>query len=144
MNGSIETAFVGRVAHEPELKTSQAGKSWLAVNTSVGQGDDIQWLRIAVFGETAERLAGHLHKGDNLYCEGTLTLRSWTDKEGRERTGLNVAVSKAEKVGASVIGRNKPAKPRERTEGGQPPPRSDADSAARRETQRPLDDTIPF
>ena len=82
MNG-IEAAFIGRVGTEPELKTSQAGKPWSSLNAAVGSDDDVQWVRVAVFGETAERLAGHLHKGDRLYVEGTLRLNSWTDRNGQ-------------------------------------------------------------
>jgi len=107
MNG-IEAAFVGRVARLPELKTSAAGKRWLAVSVVVGQGDDVTWLSVAVFGERAEELAATLGKGDRLYCEGTITLRKWLDKERRERSGLNVAAARCEILGR--IGRDRPAK----------------------------------
>jgi single-stranded DNA-binding protein len=33
-----------------------------------------QWVRTAVFGETAERIARTAKKGDKLYVEGNLTL----------------------------------------------------------------------
>ena len=36
MNGSIECAFIGRVASVADLKTSQAGKPWLAIKFAVG------------------------------------------------------------------------------------------------------------
>lgn len=144
MNG-IETAFVGRIANEPEIKTSAAGKPWMAINVALGQGADAQWVRVACFGETAERLAGTLHKGDKLYVEGTLTLRTW-EKSGETRAGLNVAASKVEKLGA--IGRNRPPKPRALPEGDHTIPastRRNGDDAARRDWQRPADDVeIPF
>ena len=63
---------------------------------------------MALFGETAQRLAQALHKGDRVYVEGTIKLNSWTGKDGVERTGLSVAAQKAEKLGA--IGRNRPPK----------------------------------
>jgi len=145
MNG-IECAFVGRVGNEPELKTSQTGKSWLAVSVAVGSDDNVQWVRVALFGETAERLGGTLHKGDRLYVEGSIKLNTWQDREGHERAGLNVAASKVEKFGA--IGRNRPPKPRALPEGDHhipPSTRADSDGAARRDWQRPADDVeIPF
>ena len=42
----IEAAFVARVGSELELKTSAAGKPWTSVN--VGDGDEVQWLRLVV------------------------------------------------------------------------------------------------
>jgi single stranded DNA-binding protein len=106
MNG-IESAFVGRVATEPELRTSSAGKPWAAFNVGVGAGDNIQWARVAVFGEAAECVAGSLEKGDRVYVEGRLQLNEWTAKDGEKRAGLSVAAWKCEKLGQ--IGRNKPA-----------------------------------
>jgi single-strand DNA-binding protein len=147
MNGNIEAAFVGRVGTEPELKTSQAGKPWASLNVAVGSDHDVQWVRVAVFGETGERLAGHLHKGDKLYVEGTIKLNTWTDKEGQQRTGLSVAAWKAEKLGQ--IGRSKPTRPKAPPEGKHPPPPSAGGGsavAAQRDWQRPSspDDMIPF
>ena len=101
----IETAFWGVLGTEPELKTSKNGKAFanMSVAVTIGTADDgkdvSQWLRVACFGETAERLARAAKKGDRIYCEGTLTLNSWADKAtGEARSGLNVAAWKCERV----------------------------------------------
>jgi single-stranded DNA-binding protein len=107
----IETAFWGTLGRDPELKTSKGGKAFATMNVAVtiGQTEDgkplDQWLRV-VFDETAERIAGSCHKQDRVYCEGALTLESWTAKDGAERTGLKVVAFKCEKVAA--IGKNRP------------------------------------
>jgi single-strand DNA-binding protein len=62
----IEAAFIGRVGNDLDLKTSQAGKPWLRINVAVGQDDATQWVQIAVFGDRAQELAGHLRKGDRV------------------------------------------------------------------------------
>ena len=130
MNGNIEAAFIGRVGSDAiEVKTSQAGKPWTSLNVAVGKDDDTQWVRVALFGDTAERVAGSIAKGDKLYVEGTLRLNTWTDREGKQRTGLSVAAWKAEKVGQ--IGRNKPATPKALPEG------EHSASPAARDWQRP-------
>jgi single-strand DNA-binding protein len=148
MNG-IETAFIGRVGKEPELKTSAAGKAWTSFTACVGDGDEAQWVRIAVFGECAEHLAGHLLKGDRVYVEGRLKVDTWTAQNGQQRTGLSVAAWKADKLGQ--IGRNKPTKPKAPPEGEHPAtPTSNRDrqnqqAAAARDYQRPPGDVeIPF
>jgi single-stranded DNA-binding protein len=141
MNGNIEAAFIGRVASIADLKTSQAGKPWLAIKVAVGHGEDnIQWMRTVCFGEIAERLASTVHKGDKLYVEGNLRLDRWKNDAGDERSGLSVTAWKAEKVGASAIGRNKSAKQKAPPEGAHCVP------PATRDWQRPAssDSGIPF
>jgi single-strand DNA-binding protein len=119
---SIEAAFIGRVGRDPDLRTSQSGNPWTALSVAVGEGEEVQWIRVAVFGERAEQLAGQLHKGDRVYVEGRLKLDTWTAQDGKERTGLSVAAWKAEKLGE--IGRHKPARPKAPLEGENPAPAS--------------------
>ena len=129
MTTGIETAFVGFLPSAlDELRTSAAGKHWVSFNAGVGEGDDVQWLRVACFGERAVELSGILVKGSKVYVEGRLTLQHWTGKDGAERHGLNVAASKVEPLG--LIGRKKPkaAKP---------------DAPAQRANERPFDDPLP-
>ena len=106
MHGQIDCAFIGRVGTDPELRTSQAGKPWLRFNVAVGQENAIQWVQVACFGERAAQLAGMIRKGDRIYVEGSVKLNTWVGKEGEQRSGLSVAVWKAEKLGQ--IGRNRP------------------------------------
>jgi len=140
MHGTIEAAFIGRLGQDPELKTSAAGKPWARFSVAVGQGEEAQWVSVAVFGEAAERLCAALHKGDKLYVEGTLRLSEWTGKGGEKRTGLSVAAWKAEKLGA--IGRNKPAKARSKDSGATDT--AAAVSKSRERDLQPADEQIPF
>jgi single-stranded DNA-binding protein len=75
---------LARVGTEPELKTSQAGKPRTSVNVAVGDGGEVQWLRLAVLGDLAQQLAGHLHKGDRIYAEGRLNLKPKAPPEGEQ------------------------------------------------------------
>ena len=106
----IETAFWGTLAADPELKTSKSGKpfSTFSVAVTIGHADDgkdvSQWLRVACFGETAEKIAARAGKSDRVYVEGSLTLNTWTTAAGEQRSGLNVAAWKVERLAA--IGRN--------------------------------------
>jgi single-strand DNA-binding protein len=146
MNGTIEAAFIGRIGTEPELRTSQTGKPWAAVTCAVGIGDDVHWVRVAVFGEVAEQITGTLRKGDKAYVEGTLRLNTWTDREGNQRSGLSVAAWRVDKLGQ--IGRNKPRRPKAPPEGEHPASISITGStgpaSAMNDLRRSNDDTIPF
>jgi single-strand DNA-binding protein len=110
----IETAFFGGLWREVELLTSKSGKPWARLMIAVDTGEEdadghakSQWIKVAVFGETAEKLAGAA-KGTRLYVEGSLKLEEWQDKDGFDKHGLSVAAWKCEMVGVSAIGRNKP------------------------------------
>jgi single-stranded DNA-binding protein len=153
----IECAFFGLLAKEPELKTSKSGKPWASISVGVDTGDvddsggtKLQWLRVAVFGEAASRLAG-AQKGTRLYIEGTLTLDHWEGKDGEAKHGLSVAAWKCERIGASAIGRQRPAreKGQEYAAGSTAIPASYCAGPAGR-TQAPgrdrfeLDDALPF
>ena len=105
---SIECAFTGRLAHEPEIKTSKAGTPWASLSVGVGESDALQWVRVAVFGEMAEAIRA-LPKGAKVYVEGRLKLEEWTGKDGVARHGLNVPATLAQPLGQ--IGRRRPSKP---------------------------------
>ena len=107
MHGNIETAFIGRLGQDPELRASAAGKSWTRVSVAVGVGDEAQWVSVAVFGEAAERLCAALQKGDKVYVEGTLRLSEWTGKGGEKRTS-----PPGRQRSSAPFGRNKPSKAR--------------------------------
>jgi single-strand DNA-binding protein len=111
----IESAFWGVLGQDPQLKTSKTGTRFATMNVVVqaGQADhgkDVsQWLRVACFGEAAEKIAAKARKGDRVYVEGQLTLNTWADKAtGETKTGLNVAAWKCEKVPG--IGKNRERK----------------------------------
>src|SRR5215471_7157106 len=127
MSECIDCAFVGRLNHDPELKTSAAGKSWCRISLAVGYGDAVEWVSCALFGETAEYVCRSMTTNDKLYVEGAIGLNEWTTRDGEKRTGLVVA-TKAE---APAIGRNKPQRPRRPASNGQ------AD-APTRDWQRPV------
>jgi single-strand DNA-binding protein len=45
--------------------------------------EDTQWHRVVIWGKTAESLHEYLTKGKQIYVEGRIQTREWTDKEGK-------------------------------------------------------------
>jgi single-stranded DNA-binding protein len=137
MNG-IEAAVAGRVSSETiEVKTSQAGRKWAAFSVAVsvadGESDGVEFVRISVFHDLAERLAGELKKGYRVHCVGRLQLSRYR-KEGVEKASLQLAAWKVEPLGAAALGRKpKPKAPPHDVERGA---NGQAD-AAQRDWQRP-------
>jgi single-stranded DNA-binding protein len=111
----------------------------------IGDGDARQYVRISVFGSLAERLAVELAKGAKVYVEAhSLRMSEWTSRtSGEVRTGLQAVATKVEKIGTSVIGHNRPKKPRASKNTDQPTANGGGGEAARN-WQAPLDAEIPF
>ena len=66
-----------------------AGKRYLTFAAGVGEGETIQWIRVACFGDRAQELASLLRKGSRVYCEGRLRLDEWESKDGDKRRGIH-------------------------------------------------------
>jgi len=45
---------------------------------------------VTVFGNRAEALAQHLHKGSRVYIDGRLEARPWLDRQQQPHAGLEV------------------------------------------------------
>lgn len=113
---AIEAALEGRIGKPPTMRTGQSGKPWCSFSVAVG-GDDnggATWVGVSAFGSQAEALAD-LAAGARVYVEGRLKLETWTDGEGRERTGLKLAATLVQPMGQ--IGHRKPAKARGKASG---------------------------
>ena len=143
----IECALQGRLTADPVQRTSKTGKAWLSMNVAVGSGDMVQYVSVALFGDTVADTAARLTKGERVYVEGRIKVNAWTDKDGRERSGLSVASFNVVPLGQ--IGKRKPARRNDAGPAGhQPgepdpasrqraPGRQQRDAAARADWQRP-------
>ena len=86
---------IGNLGKDPEIRYTQGGdaianfsiactESWKDKQT--GEKKEMtEWVRITVFGKLAEICGQYLKKGSQVYIEGSLRTRKWTDKEGVER-----------------------------------------------------------
>ena len=102
MNG-IHTALEGRVARDPEFKYTATGTALLAFSLAVrddkrGDEEATEWVRVACWGEQAKAIAERIRKGDLVYVEGRLRLRSW-QQDGAERSGLEVSAWEVKPLG---------------------------------------------
>ena len=86
---------VGNLGKDPEIRYTQGGdaianfsiactESWKDKQTGEKK-ETTEWVRITVFGKLAEICGQYLKKGSQVYIEGSLRTRKWTDKEGVER-----------------------------------------------------------
>lgn len=103
MAGEPLITVIGNLVADPEPRVSQAGKSWVTFRmASTPRVQDRQsndwtdgtplWLGCRAYGELADNIVASLAKGARVIVQGRLTSREYTDKQGQQRTSLDLEV----------------------------------------------------
>ena len=101
--------ITGRLTANPELKTTQSGISVCVYNLAVKRPkvkDTTDFLPVVSWRQGAEYLAKYGHKGDMVAVSGSLTARSWEDKEGNKRISYEIVTDTVELVGGTKSEQN--------------------------------------
>ena len=85
--------LIGRLGADPEIRYTLDGRPVasfrVATNEVIVKNGEkevlTEWHRIVAFGRLAEICGEYLSKGRQVYIEGKLRTRSWTDKNGDKR-----------------------------------------------------------
>jgi len=101
--------MVGYLGRDPELRYTPQGTPVCDFSIATTERrkdksgefqDHTTWFRVSLFGRQAEVASQYLSKGRQVYVEGTLTQREYTDKEGNTRTSLDVRGSDIHFIGS--------------------------------------------
>lgn len=102
--------IVGNLGRDPETRYMPSGDAMtnIAVATTdkwkdkaTGeQKEATEWHRIAFFGKLAEIAGQYLKKGSQVYVEGKLRTRKWTDKDGIEKYSTEVIADSMQMLGS--------------------------------------------
>lgn len=84
----------GQLGRDAEVKYLQNGDALcsFSVADSAGRDKGTIWWNCSIYGKRAESLAPYLTKGQSVTVAGVVSQRKWTDKEGQERTSMDVRV----------------------------------------------------
>src|SRR3977135_2772712 len=86
--------LIGNLGRDPEVRYMPSGDAVANISIATTETwkdkngekkEKTEWHRVAKFGKTAEIAGEYLKKGSQVYIEGRLETRKWTDKEGQER-----------------------------------------------------------
>ena len=100
--------LVGNLGKDPQTRSTPNGQevATLTVATSEkfkGKDGELQerteWHTVVVWGKQAESCGKYLTKGRQVYVEGRLATRKWTDKEGAERYTTEVVAENVKFLG---------------------------------------------
>jgi single-strand DNA-binding protein len=58
-----------------------------------------EWHRVVVWGKQAEIVGEYLRKGRQVYVEGSLQTREWTDRDGNKRYTTEVKAQRVQLLG---------------------------------------------
>lgn len=86
-------ALTGRLAYDPELRTTPNDKSVCRLRLAVdrmGRDDEAGYIDVATFGKSAEACARILSKGWLVAVDGRLEHRTWTTDAGDKRSAIQV------------------------------------------------------
>lgn len=100
-----KVVLMGRMAADPELRTTQSGISVTSFTVAVDRPKlskdeerKTDWIDIVAWRSTAEFVCKYFHKGDPIVVNGTLQSRNWEDKEGNKRKNIEVQADGVEFV----------------------------------------------
>lgn len=105
-------ALMGRLVYDPELKTTQNGTNVcsfrIAVDRSFArQGEErkADFIDIVAWRQTAEFVCKYFQKGSMIAIEGSLQTTSYQDKNGNNRTKVEVVASNVSFCGSKAAER---------------------------------------
>ncbi len=112
--GVNKVILIGNLGADPEVRYTGGGspvcslslatsESWTDKQTGQRQ-ERTEWHRVKVFGKLAEICKEYLHKGRQVYIEGTLRTDKYTDKNGIERYTTDVIARNMQMLGGPGSG----------------------------------------
>lgn len=94
--------LIGRLGQNPELKTSNAGKSYcnftLATNSGFGDNKQTDWHSVTAFNKTAELVHQYLKKGSLVAVEGRIQYQK-IEKDGVKHTFTKIIADNVTFIG---------------------------------------------
>ncbi|WP_413736116.1 single-stranded DNA-binding protein [Sodalis sp. RH21] len=101
--GVNKVILVGNLGQDPEVRympnggavanmTLATSESWRDKQTGETK-EKTEWHRVVLFGKLAEVAGEYLKKGSQVYIEGALQTRKWTDQAGVEKYTTEVVVN---------------------------------------------------
>ena len=102
--------LVGNLGNDPEVKYMPNGgavtnisiattDSWKDKNTGDKQ-ERTEWHRVVFFNRLAEIVGEYLRKGSQIYIEGSLRTRKWTDQSGQDKYTTEIVAKEMQMLGS--------------------------------------------
>ncbi|EJF0838639.1 single-stranded DNA-binding protein [Salmonella enterica] len=100
--GVNKVILVGTLGQDPEVRYMQGNKAVANLSLATNESwrdkqtgemkEKTEWHRVVLFGKLAEVAGEYLKKGAQVYIEGQLRTRKWTDQAGIEKSTTEIVV----------------------------------------------------
>ena len=102
--------IVGNLGRDPEMRTFPSGDQ--VANVTIATTDKwkdkqtgemkeaTEWHRVVFNGRLAEIVGQYLRKGSQVYVEGSLRTRKWTDQNGVEKYSTEIRADQMQMLGS--------------------------------------------
>ena len=100
--GVNKVILVGNCGQDPEIRYMPNGNAVANVTLATSESykdkntgqavEKTEWHRVVLFGKLAEITGEYVRKGSQIYVEGKLQTRKWTDQQGVERYTTEIVV----------------------------------------------------
>lgn len=124
-------AIMGRLAADPQLRQTTTGKNVASFRIACDRGrrdangqSQADWLDVVAWDRTAEFVCKYFQKGSLIAIDGRLQTRQYQDKNGQNRTAVEIVAKNASFCGskestshAPQNAAQRPAAPAQRTQG---------------------------
>ncbi len=147
--GINKVILIGNLGRDPETRAMPSGASVCNLNIATSeswkdrqsgeQQERTEWHRVVLFNRLAEIAAEYLHKGSQVYIEGSLRTRKWQDKQGVERYTTEIVANEMQMLGGRGGGAGSPV-----AEGSRERAAAEPVGAASGAERDEFDDDIPF
>ena len=106
--GLNKVMIIGNLGKEPELRYTPSGRPVTTFSVAVSRTwkgtngehrSETEWFKIVAWGKLADLCKEYLNKGQQVYIEGRLQTRRWEDKEGQQRTTVEVVANEMTMLG---------------------------------------------
>ncbi len=107
--------LIGNLGRDPEIRYMPSGDAMANLNIATtdtwkdksGEKQErTEWHRVVMFGKQAEIAGEYLKKGSQIYIEGRLQTRKWTDKSNVERYTTEIVADRMQMLGSRSGGSN--------------------------------------
>ena len=95
-------AIMGRLAADPQMRQTQSGKSVASFRVAVDRGrkdangqNQTDWLDVVAWDKTADFVSRYFPKGSMIAVTGRLQSRNYQDKNGNNRTAIEIVANQA-------------------------------------------------
>ncbi|MGX5662200.1 single-stranded DNA-binding protein [Diaphorobacter nitroreducens] len=106
--------IVGNLGRDPEMRTFPSGDQVANVRIATtdkwkdkqtGEAKEAtEWHSVVFNGRLAEIVGQYLRKGSQVYVEGSLRTRKWTDQSGQERYTTEIRADTLQMIGGKQDG----------------------------------------